>query len=331
MQTIQGPSGFRVEGCMRSALVLCAALTGCLFTTPGIKRTLDFQAVVDDQVTGGWAVMAIAPNTAVTIRGMVHRGSQPVLITEWWAEEPSVISVERDGEDRVKVLGLSPGKSKLWIRAGYTEDLLEIAVVQPVAIDVLPPLSSTKRDVPLAAVVGESGEVPLFHQGPNREAVLALGIMPNVALEPADLATKVAPGPRSGARLQLSFERPGRLALIGGAGPTLDVTVMDRSAITELRAEPATKGSDPGVATLLVQVGVEGRLATLITGGFAAEVTTPEVCALAGTDMALETKRMHGPGAFTVVASAAGKCEGAVKLGELKAPFAVQLAPRGPG
>jgi hypothetical protein len=309
----------------------CLCVAGCTFTTPGLKRTLDFQAVVDDQVTGGWQVMAIAPNTAVTIRGMVHPDGQPVLITEWWAEEPSVISVERDGEDRVKVLGLTPGKSKLWIRAGYAEDLLEIAVVQPASIDVLPPLTSAKRDVPLAALVGEAGELPIFHHGPNREGVLSLGVMPDVTLEPADLATKIAPGARSGARLQLSFERPGRLALIGGAGPTLDVTIIDRTSVSELRAEPAAKSSDPGIATFHVKVGVEGRLATLISDGFSAEVATPETCALSGPDTALETKRMHGAGAFTVVASAAGKCAGTLKLGELSAPFAVELAPRSGG
>ncbi|NUO50749.1 MAG: hypothetical protein HOV80_18005 [Polyangiaceae bacterium] len=317
---------------MRPWLALCAALTGCTFTTPGLKKALDFQAVVDDQVTGGWPVMAIAPNTAVTIRGMVHDGEQPVLITEWWAEEPSVISVERDGEDRVKVLGLTPGKSRLWIRAGYAEDLLEIAVMEPVSIEVLPPLSTTKNDVLLAAIVGESGEIPIFHRGPNREGVHALGVMPNVTLEPVDLATKIAPGPRSGARLQLSFERPGRLSLIGGAGPSLDVTVLDRSAVAELQAEQTAKSSDPAVASFSVKVGIDGgRFASLITGGFSAEVTTPDVCALAAERMALESKRMDGPGAFTVIASTAGKCEGTVKLGELTAPFAVELAPKDPG
>lgn len=309
-------------------LVLC--LLGCRLTTPGLKNALDFRAVVDDQVTGGTPVLAIAPNTAVTIRGMVHEGNQPVLITEWWAEEPSVISVERDGEDRVKVLALAPGKSRLWIRAGYKEDVLEIKVVEPVAIDLFLPLSTTKKDVLCAAIAGEAGEIPILHQGPNREAVLALGAMPNVTLEPADIASKVAPGPRGGARLHLAFERPGRLSLIGGAGPTFDVTVLDRAHVAELRVEQGAKSSSPAIASFDVNVGVDGRFARLISGGFSADVTTPELCALATDEMAIESKRWHGPGSFTVVASAAGRCEGTVELGELSAPFAVELALQDP-
>ncbi len=306
-------------------------LAGCILQTPGVRKAIDFQAVVDDQVVGGWEVAAIAPGTVLTVRMMAHARQDPLLVTEWMVSDPSVIAAEREAEDRLRLIAHRPGTSKLLVRAGEVEDWIEIVVMQPVATDVFPPFSLRSKAEPvLAALTGQAAELPLMHRGPNRESVLALGIPPPVLLEPSGVAKAIPPGPKSGARLHLSFERPGALTLSGGAGPTLDVDVVDAAQIDGVYAERVWEPTDPSMMTYAVMVDTLGRRAVLVTGGFTVEVTTPQMCALASEEQTLETKRIHGLGAFTVTSLQAGACEGVVKVGRVDDRFSVELKKRSP-
>ncbi len=304
-------------------------LAGCMLQTPGVQRAMDFQAVVDDQVAGGWEVAAIAPGTALTVRMMAHQRHDPLLVTEWMVSDPSIIAAEREAEDRLRLIAHRPGTSKLLVRAGDVEDWIQIVVTYPVATAVFPPFSLREKPPPvLAALTGQAAELPLMHRGPNRESVLALGMPAPVLLEPSGVARAIPPGPKSGARLHLSFEKAGRLTLIGDAGPTLDVDVVDAAQIDGVYAERVWEPTDASIMTYAVKVDASGRRAVLVTGGFTVEVTTPQMCALASEDQALETKRIHGLGAFTVTALQAGACEGVVKVGRVDDRFSVELKGR---
>lgn len=311
------------------SIAACAALGGCLWRTPGGANRIDFQAVIDDQLGGAWAVMPIAPGTAVTIRALEHDRSEPIPITEWTVDEPSIVSAERDGTGELKLVALRPGTTNLSVRSGAIEDNIVIVVAEPVSAEVLRPLASEASNGPLLAISGERGELPILHLGPSRGGVLALGRAPAVRLESEGSGRVIDPGPRGGARLHLMFEAPGRLTIIGGSGPSLDVEVVERARIDAISAEGRRgRGEDLDLATYVVRVVFGGRRWLLASSGLTVVITTPEVCALATGDVALETKRAYGEGAFSLTALAAGRCEGTVRLGEQHDLFVREMAPR---
>lgn len=304
-------------------------LAGCRFSSAGLAKKLDFQAVVDDQIAGAWPVLAIGPGTELSIRVLEHDTLEPLPITEWMVDEPSVLAAERGESNTLRLLGLTPGSSLVRVRSGVIEDAIRIDVVPVVAAEVFGPLGTSQKDErSLVALAGEQGELPIFHFGPNREGVFALGTTPTVGLEPAGLARILPPEARSGARLHLVFEAPGYLAIAGGSGPTLNVDVVLPERVDGLFVEPAKGASgERSLAAYRVRVVSGGRSSLLVSSGFTVEITTPEVCARATGDAELETRRFHGRGAFSVQAIAPGKCEGVVRLGEQHDLFSVELSP----
>jgi hypothetical protein len=310
-------------------IAACAALGGCLWRTPGGANRIDFQAVIDDQLGGAWAVTPIAPGTAVTIRALEHDRSEALPITEWMLDEPSIVSAARDGAGDLKLVALRPGTATLRVRSGILEDNIVIVVVEPVSAEVLRPLASEASSGPLLAISGERGELPISHLGPNRESVLALGRVPPVRLEPEGLARVIDPGPRGGARLHLAFAAPGKLTIVGGSGPALDIEIAERARIDAISAEP-TGGNGEGrdLGTYVIRVVFGGRKWLLSSGGFTVEIATPSVCALATGDIAKDTKRVFGEGAFSVTALTAGRCEGTVRVGDQHDLFVDDMAPR---